>query len=231
MTEVHGHHEHEETDDCLDLVTIFQSLPEDDLAKISTLVSDRHFKTGEYIFSAGDPADTLTIVAHGQAKVFQIAANGREQMLRVLQTGDFDGEAALFTSKDRTSFAQALMDTNVCQIHRSDFQNMMKSSPDLALNMMNAFGKRLVKMEQQTTESAVSSVEGRLANYLLETGAGLKQDQFELPLKKKDVATYLGTTPETISRKLKSLDNQGLIEKKSNTEIKILDADGLAMVE
>lgn len=218
-------------EDCVELVTIFQSLSEEDTKTVASLVNDKHFESGEYIYQAGDPADTLTIVAHGQAKVFQIAANGKEQMLRILQTGDFDGEAALFSNEDRTSFAQALMPTDVCQIRRSDFQKLMKSSPELAVNMVNAFGQRIVQLEQQTTEAATSSVESRLASYLLETSAGLKQEEFELPLKKKDIATYLGTTPETISRKLSSLAKDELIEKKSNTLIKILDADGLAMVE
>ncbi|APX71711.1 Crp/Fnr family transcriptional regulator [Companilactobacillus allii] len=218
-------------EDCVELVTIFQSLSKEDTKTVASLVSDKHYQSGEYIYQAGNSADALTIVAHGQAKVFQIATNGKEQMLRILQTGDFDGEAALFSNKDRTSFAQALMDTDVCQIKRSDFQKLMKTSPELAVNMVNAFGQRIVQLEQQTTEAATSSIESRLASYLLETSAGLKKEQFELPLKKKDIATYLGTTPETISRKLSSLAKDELIEKKSNTLIKILDADGLAMVE
>jgi cAMP-binding proteins - catabolite gene activator and regulatory subunit of cAMP-dependent protein kinases len=97
--------------------------------------------------------------------------------------------------------------------------------------MVNAFGKRIVKLEQQNTEVTTYSVESRLANYLLETSAGLKSEAFTLPLKKKDIATYLGTTPETISRKLSTLEKQGLITKLSSSKIKILDANGLALVD
>ena len=107
----------------------------------------------------------------------------------------------------------------------------MKKTPEMAVNMVNALGKRIAQLEQQTTEVTTASVESRLANYLLETSAGLDQEVFKLPLKKKDIATYLGTTPETISRKLTSLTKQGMIEKISNNEFKILDADRLMMID
>jgi cAMP-binding proteins - catabolite gene activator and regulatory subunit of cAMP-dependent protein kinases len=223
-------HDHT-AEDCVELVTIFQNLSETDLETVATLVTDHHYKSGEYLFTAGDAADSLLILAHGQAKVFQMAANGKEQMLRILQTGDFDGEAALFANSDHNSFAQALMDTDVCQISRQDFQKLMQETPELAVNMVNALGRRVAQLEQQTTEVTTSSVESRLANYLLETSAGLDETVFTLPLKKKDIATYLGTTPETISRKLTSLAKQGMIQKISNNEFKILDADRLMMID
>ncbi|WP_195701595.1 Crp/Fnr family transcriptional regulator [Companilactobacillus futsaii] len=221
-------HDHT-AEDCVELVPIFDNLSKDDKNTIATLVTHHHYKTGEYLFSAGDTSDSLIIVAHGQAKVFQMATSGKEQMLRILQTGDFDGEAALFTNSD--SFAQALMKTDVCQISRGDFQRLMQKTPEMAVNMVNALGKRIAQLEQQTTEVTTASVESRLANYLLETSAGLNQEVFKLPLKKKDIATYLGTTPETISRKLTSLTKQGMIEKISNNEFKILDADRLMMID
>lgn len=221
-------HDHT-NEDCLSLVTIFQSLPEKDLATVADIVSERHYKAGEFLYHAGESADSLMIIAHGQAKVYQMSANGKEQMLRILQTGDFDGEAALFENDERNSFAQTLMDTDVCSISRTDFQKLMTSSPKLAVNMVNAFGQRITQLEQQTTEVTTASVESRLANYLLETSAGLDEAKFTLPLKKKDIATYLGTTPETISRKLTKMADEELIENKG-LKVKIIDEDGLAML-
>jgi len=223
-------HDHT-AEDCVELVTIFRNLSKTDLETVATLVTHHHYKSGEYLFSAGDEADSLIIVAHGQAKVFQMSSNGKEQMLRILQTGDFDGEAALFSNTDHNSFAQTLMDTDVCQISRQDFQKLMQETPEMAVNMVNALGRRIAQLEQQTTEVTTSSVESRLANYLLETSAGLNEEVFTLPLKKKDIATYLGTTPETISRKLTALANQGMIQKISNNKFKILDSDRLMMID
>ena len=54
--------------------------------------------------------------------------------------------------------------------------------------------------------------------------------EIELPMSKKDLASYLGTTPETISRKLADLENEGYIKQKSGRKIEILDLDGLLLV-
>ena len=51
-----------------------------------------------------------------------------------------------------------------------------------------------------------------------------------LPMSKKDLASYLGTTPETISRKLRSLEDEGYIKQKSGRKIEILDLDGLLLI-
>ena len=57
-----------------------------------------------------------------------------------------------------------------------------------------------------------------------------KSDVITLPMSKKDLASYLGTTPETISRKLLEFEDAGLIKQLSNKSIKIIDVDGLLLI-
>lgn len=219
------------THECVQLVPIFQELAADQLDTIESIVQHHHYQPGETLFNADDPLDTLMIVSGGQAKVYQLAANGREQLLYLLQTGDIDGEAALFENKRRTSYGEALVPTDVCSIRREDFQRLMQKYPSISINVLNVFGKRLTQLERQTTSTATESVEARLANYLTETAASLKVTAFKLPLKKKDLATFLGTTPETISRKLTRFEQTGLITQKPGKVIQINDADQLLLVE
>jgi len=219
------------THECVQLVPIFQELATGQLDTIESIVQHHHYQPGETIFNAADSLDTLLIVAGGQVKVYQLAANGREQLLYLLQTGDIDGEAALFENKQRTSYAEALVPTDICSIRRDDFQHLMQTYPSISINVLNVFGKRLTQLEKQTTSTATESVEARLANYLTETAASLDVSAFKLPLKKKDLATFLGTTPETISRKLTSFEKQGLITQKPGKVIQINDADQLLLVE
>lgn len=217
--------------ECVQLVPIFQELATEQLDTIESIVRHHHYQTGETIFSADDPLNQLMIVSAGQVKVYQLAANGREQLLYLLQSGDIDGEAALFENQRRTSFGEALVPTDICSIRREDFQELMQKYPSISINVLNVFGKRLTKLERQTTSTATESVEARLANYLTETAASLKTDTFKLPLKKKDLATFLGTTPETISRKLTRFEQQGLITQKAGKTIQINDADQLLLAE
>lgn len=217
--------------ECVQLVPIFSELEADQLDTIEKIVRHHHYQAGETLFSAADALDQLMIVANGQVKVYQLAANGREQLLYLLQTGDIDGEAALFENQQRTSFAEALVPTDVCSIRREDFQALMQQYPSISIKVLNVFGKRLTQLERQTTSTATESVVARLANYLTETAAALKTDTFKLPIKKKDLATFLGTTPETISRKLTLFEQQGLITQQAGKVIKINDADQLLLTE
>ncbi|MCM8610346.1 MULTISPECIES: Crp/Fnr family transcriptional regulator [Lactiplantibacillus] len=217
--------------ECVQLVPIFKELADEQLDTIETIVQQHHFPAGSTMFSADDPLDSLMILANGQVKVYQLAANGREQLLYLLQTGDIDGEAALFENQRRTSFGEALVPTDVCSIRRADFQALMQQYPSISINVLNVFGRRLTQLERQTTSTATESVEARLANYLTETAAALKTDAFKLPLKKKDLATFLGTTPESISRKLALFERQGLITQKTGKIIQINDADQLLLTE
>ncbi|MFD1317562.1 Crp/Fnr family transcriptional regulator [Loigolactobacillus zhaoyuanensis] len=223
-------HDAEHAAQCIKLVPIFQTLSDAERAEIAPLVQQRHFAAGTSLFAAGDAVESLMIVAGGQVKITQIAANGKEQLLYLLNPGDFDGEAALFTTSTRQNFGTALAATDICMIRRQDFQQQLQTSPQLALNILNTFGQRLANVAEQSTQATTASIEERLANYLLET-AGEKLDDFKLPLKKKDIASYLGTTPETISRKFREFTDDGLIEKLSVNHFRILDADRLAMVE
>ncbi|WP_318764817.1 Crp/Fnr family transcriptional regulator [Lactiplantibacillus carotarum] len=219
------------THECVQLVPIFQELATDQQDTIESIVRHHHYQAGETIFSADDALDQLMIVSAGQVKVYQLAANGREQLLYLLQSGDIDGEAALFENQRRTSFGEALVPTDICSINRDDFQTLMREYPSISINVLNVFGKRLTQLERQTTSTATESVEARLANYLTETAASLHTNTFKLPLKKKDLATFLGTTPETISRKLTHFAQRGWITQQPGKVIQINDADGLLLAE
>ncbi|GEL16012.1 Crp/Fnr family transcriptional regulator [Pediococcus cellicola] len=217
--------------DCIKLVPLFNHLPDSDVDKIETIMTHKHYEAGESLFLDGGKLDTLIIVANGQVKVSKIAANGREQLLYLLQSGDFDGEGALFQEMTRSSTGVALIPTNVCQISRKNFQKLLTTSPSISMNLINEFGQRISSLEKRTTEASTETVEARIGNYLVETGASLNKDSFKLPIKKKDLAIYLGTTPETVSRKLTEFERKGWIEQGPQKQIKLLDKDALVLID
>lgn len=223
--------DHDAAIDCVKLVPIFQQLDHHTVAEVAKLVQEKHFEKGEFVFLTGDHADSLIIVARGQVKVTQTAASGREQMIRLLQTGDFDGESVLFEDAEGQTSAQTVTDTQICLITRQDFQKLIQKSATVAVNMLNALGKRVSKLEAQAAATLTTSVGERLANYLVETGAALNTDNFDLPLQKKDLALYLGTSPETISRKFKQFSTAGLISQQGRHHITLCDIQALMMVE
>ena len=82
----------------------------------------------------------------------------------------------------------------------------------------------------QFSGTPTEKVETRIALFIVESLENENSNMVELPMSKKDLASYLGTTPETVSKKLTELEDAGYIERLSNKQIKILDLDGLLLV-
>ncbi|AEB72705.1 Crp/Fnr family transcriptional regulator [Lentilactobacillus buchneri] len=215
--------------ECVNLVPMFHSLPEEQKTEVAKLVVQHNYPKGTIIYLAGDKVGHFMILEAGQVKISQVAANGKEQLLKVLQPGDFDGEAALFNGDQRNVTATALVDSNVCQIEQGAFQKLLQKSPQLSVSLLATMSQQINSLQEEKTLSSTADMAGKLAKYLVETGAALDENPFKLPLKKKDIATYLGTTPETISRTFKQLTSKGLIEAKGS-QVKIIDEDGLDML-
>ena len=209
---------------CVSLVPLFVDLPEKDQLKINSLASDRRYQKGETIFQPGD--EKLQIVARGNMKVYQLSASGREQLLRVAQPGDYEGEAQLFGLENDSFFGQAMENTEICSLSKADFNRVLMENPQLSLKLLELSAQKLLATERQTQFLAMERVEERLASYLLDLAKVAGSDQFQLSMKMKDIALYLGTTPETLSRKFKLLEKMGYL-KRTGKQVKILDEDGL----
>ncbi|CCI84574.1 transcriptional regulator [Lactobacillus pasteurii DSM 23907 = CRBIP 24.76] len=209
---------------CVSLVPLFADLPEKDQLKINSLASHQSYQKGETIFRPGD--EKLQIVARGNMKVYQLSASGREQLLRVAQPGDYEGEKQLFGLENESFFGQAMENTEICSLSKADFNQVLMENPQLSLKLLELSTQKLLETERQTQFLAMERVEERLASYLLDLAKVAGSDQVQLSMKMKDIALYLGTTPETLSRKFKLLEKMGYL-KRTGKQVKILDEDGL----
>ncbi len=222
-------HTHSEST-CLSIVPIFNHLSNEDMHEISKTVKSLSYKKNEIIYMAGDESDTLYIVRTGRVKLYRLSESGKEQIIGFLNPGDFTGELSLFRKGKYGRFAEATMDTDLCTINRNDLQEFLLKYPSISIKLLTEFSNRIDRSEQQQTRYATEKVETRIALFIAESLENENDTIFELPMSKKDLASYLGTTPETLSRKLTFLEEEGYIKRLSNTEIKVLDLDGLLLV-
>jgi CRP-like cAMP-binding protein len=215
---------------CVTIVPIFNHLDREQMDEIMAVAQTAAYKKGEIIFHSGDQADTLYIVSKGKIRIYRLSESGKEQIVRILNPGDFTGELALFKKDFHESYGEALEDTNICLIKQSDLQALLLKYPSISLKILTEFSNRLEQSEKQTTRFATEKVETRLALFLAECLSDNQVSEFKLPMSRKDLASYLGTSPETISRKLTELEKQGYIKQKEHKKIEILDLDGLLLV-
>lgn len=212
---------------CVAKVPFFNHLDYDEMMKITLRSTHKNFKKGEIIIHDGDPLDYLYIVHQGRVKIYQLFSNGKEQLLRILEPGEFMGEMALFTEKNMDSYAETMEKTEICAIHRDDMQELMNEYPTIAIKILEQFSNRLDSTEKLVGELSSKDVEMRAATYLVELAEKNDSSEIALPMSKKELASFLGTTQETISRRLSTFETKGWIEQKGHRNVNIIDMEAL----
>lgn len=227
-----SHHAHSGKSErkCVSLVPIFNHLEETQMDEVMQVVRPLAYKKGEFIYHPEDVSDALYIVNRGNVKIYRLSETGKEQIIRMLHPGDFTGELALFRQSVHVAYAEAVTDTQICQIRSEDLQKLLLKYPTISLKILEEFSNRLDGSEKQTTSFATEKVETRIAYFLADYVDGEGKDVVTLPMSKKDLASYLGTTPETLSRKLTEFEELGLIEQTGQRKIKIIDLDALLFI-
>ena len=210
---------------CIDQVPIFTSLSREERMEIVEIASSRSFEKGDMVYSAGDEGGTLFVPHVGRVKLFRLNANGKEQVLRLVVPGEFMGELSLFSSLPLTDNAQALEATTMCVLQGDLLKGLMAKYPSLAFKVMDELSRRLEKAENLIEAISLSSVTKRVAQALLELADGKKE--ILLPMTKGDLASQLGMTQETLSRKLAALQDEGLILLKGHRKIMIKEKSAL----
>ncbi|NYT66664.1 Crp/Fnr family transcriptional regulator [Alcaligenaceae bacterium] len=216
---------------CVSLVPIFNHLPNTDLIRIAAMSKMRSFQRGELIHRAGDVSDQLYIVHSGMVKVYRLAENGKLQILRVLQPGDFMGELVVFTEYTHDSYAEAVGKAEICTIQRSDLESLLADHPAISMHLLSEMAQRLRSSEKQAASIATETVDARIGLYLMECVEQAGDNAIQLPMSRKDLASYLGIAPETLSRRLSDFQAAGWITQSGQRRIHILDLPSLVSLQ
>ncbi|MFD1671377.1 Crp/Fnr family transcriptional regulator [Agrilactobacillus yilanensis] len=216
---------HHDTDHvCAEIVPIFSHLVHEELLEISKLIHHQSFKKGNLVRTPDD--QELVILNQGNLKIYQLSASGKEQLLRVMGPGDFEGEAALFGVKTPDTYIQALTDSSACVIYKADFQQLLLDYPTIGLKLLEESAGKIAALEKQAAFLSTDSIQSRLASYLLDLAEANETTAVEIPMKMKELANFIGTTPETLSRTLKKMAKLNILTYQRK-QVQILDEDKL----
>lgn len=197
---------------------LFQGLPESQINKLTRIVTEHSFTDGQVIFTEGDKADGFYIVVTGRVKIYKLSPEGKEQILHVIEPGEPFAEVAMFSGGTLPAHAEALKESKVIFIPKGAFIALIQQDPSLAMNMFGTLSIRLKRFTSLIEDLSLKEVPQRLAAHLLYlSGDKNNQGNFELTISKGQLASLLGTIPETLSRILKKMIAQGCIAMKGRT--------------
>lgn len=210
-------------DQCICAVPLFQSLTSEQKEQIHSLIHHKHYSRGETIYRPGETAESLYVLQSGKIRIYRLSESGKEQLIRIVMPGEFTGELALFKKGFYEAFAEAQTDCSICAIKHNDFRELLMQYPATSIEMLAVIANRLGTSEQQTAWATTETVKERLLHFLASSvDSDESEPVVELKMAKKDLASYLGTTSESLSREIAHLEKENKIEEIAYGKFKLL---------
>jgi CRP/FNR family transcriptional regulator, polysaccharide utilization system transcription regulator len=196
--------------------SIFCEIEDADINSLNANKGCSHYKKGQVIFKQGSTPHGIYVVYSGKVKLFQLAENGREQIIRMTKPGDVVGYRALLGNEKYTASAETIEESNICFIPRELFFNSMSRNSTITTHLMNLLSHDLKNAERKITDLAQKPVRERMAEALLfiKETYGYENDKrtLNVVLKREELANLIGVTTETAIRLLADFKRERLID-------------------
>ncbi len=199
---------------------LFMGLPGSDTGVIASFVIPKHLDKGEYLFREGDRSEGFYIVQKGAINVHRVSAAGKEQVIHVFYPIESFAEATLATEGGYPADARATEPSTVLLVPKTDFVDLLRKRPELALRMLGSMSQHLRVIVGLLDDLTLKDMETRLANWILKRcPRPLPADSaiVQLDRTKRVLAAEMGITSETLSRTLAKFRDQKFLRVKGNT--------------
>ena len=203
------------TVDALRTMPIFESLSVERLVPIARVAVFRKVPRGTTNLRAGDRTDFVYFILSGVLKVLVSDEEGREVILSNLGPGEFFGEMGVLDDNPRSATVAATTLCELIVVSKTDFRRCLAENFDVSLYIMRSLVKRLRTADRKIESLALMDVYGRVARLLLEMAEedGEGRQVVMRKISKQDIAKMIGASREMVSRVMKDLQLQGLIEE------------------
>jgi CRP/FNR family cyclic AMP-dependent transcriptional regulator len=204
---------------------IFETLDDECLKPLMRVAMLRAIPRNTVVLSAGDSTDNIYFVLSGALKVQVSDEDGREVILSKLGPGELFGEMGVLDDHPRSATVLAVESSQVVVMGKADFKQCLVDNPDVSLFIMRNLTKRLRMADRNIESLALLDVYGRVARLLLESAENVDgRKVVTQKLTKQDIGKMIGASREMVSRVMRDLAVQGLIEERDGQLI-LLDPE------
>ena len=191
-------------------------LTEEELAHLDQGKICRQYLPGAVIFHEGDECHGIHCIKSGLVGIRKLDADGKEVLLRLSHPGDTMGYRSFLAGNDHNNSAEALEQSVICSVSGATVRSLLEQNPTLGLRFLKHAARDLDAAEEKVLQSTTLPVRARFAHLLLvlkdrygvtgEDGALV----LELPLSRQDMAAMIGIRPESMSRTIRSFEEDDI---------------------
>ena len=210
-------------------IGLSKGLSEEHLDKLARSAREKTYHAGQMIISEKDKTQAFFVLVRGKVKMFKSSIEGKEQILSLLHQGGMFGMCAAFSDSIFPANAMALEETVMLLIPSDKIDALAQEDPRILFNIIFDLSCMLKDSMALVEALSLKEIPQRLATFLLISTPRSDADgtsALHLPVSQRELAKMLGTSPETLSRALKKMSIQGIIEVKGRN-ITTLDKKAL----
>ena len=170
----------------------------------------------QVVYAEGKRPRYLYYVKSGKVKAFKSNEDGKEYITDLYIGGDFIGYPALIEDHNYEDSAVALEESEIIQIPRDDFQNLIYGDIAVATKFIRIITQNVKNKEERLLNLAYSSLRKRVAKALVDINEKYNEPGESKPIEvsREDIAHYVGTATESLIRTLSDFKSEKLIEIK-----------------
>ncbi len=194
---------------------LFSALTDAQLQRLLSTSALRRFDAGEHLFSHRDPATRFFLLLRGGVKLYRASAEGSEKIMRLIGPGESFAESVLFMDAPRYPVHGAGIEPGeAIAFERDAFLEILQGSFATCRAVMAQMSQRIQSHWDEIETLALQNSRYRIVHYLsaLIPAGAHGRTTVTLPARKMLIAAQLAVTPETLSRTLRSLSDERLID-------------------
>jgi CRP-like cAMP-binding protein len=199
----------------LSRLELFNGMSQEAVHRFNAMMRRTKHRRGEWVYVHGDPADSIYFLQTGRMKITALSEDGHEVVHEILGPGEIFGETSTLLGIPRTTSAQTLEASLLCEIQRKDFESLFTTYPELALQLLKFVGLRLKKAEAQPLNVICNDVSTRVRDALIELIANepdaWSHQHVTIKITQQDLANMVGASRQKTWQALKQLEASGVL--------------------
>jgi CRP-like cAMP-binding protein len=172
-------------------------------------------RRGEWIFVLGDSADSIYLLREGRIKITALAEGGHEVLHEIIGPGEIFGETSLILGIPRTTSAQALEASLLCEVRRRAFETLLSTYPELSFQLLKSVGLRLKQAEAQLVNVICNDISRRvrktLVDLMVKESGTVPDRPIKIKITQQDLANLIGASRQKTWQTLKELEDSGVL--------------------